>query len=930
MRLRGVAFAAIVGGVFARIWVLVCGSTNPMKGRIANASLTLHYEDGIDGILELIPPWNYWLLCLFGRTDYDYSLDSFALPKTPPQVRLGANCRAMVYGRKLRQGGATCERDARNAITGRCHRPDGHQYHEPEAIEMGIHVTKTEFNRDMKSAPHIHCLLLAVAMGIPTLIGMAAPQPTKLPAEVVVDADKVLFRLSDLMIGANMEDLHYQMVGGIDSQLIHGESFFEPSPTQLAPKCAIIAGFANCGGKVTLDHGELALGPGTRLTSTANAAEASVELSGTGAAGLALCVSPDNADNNWKWYSGYTAEIISKQVVLSRADRANKPREVARAQTNASGWVKLAMRVEANAVCVDVNGTEAIRYTDEQTLQPAFWAIVARDAARFRGVFELNPLLTTPGDAISLRWAKVQTGSATGGFSLDTDGSWCKDSPSQTITFNGGNGEWGIDNAGLKRWGIDLVAGKPYEGFIRVKATRPTDLWVSLRAEDGRVLAEENLVANGTYPKIRFSLTPSANAARGRFAITLKKPGSVTLGYVFLQPGEWGRYKGLPIRKDLAEALLAQGIRVLRFNGGMIEVPGYRWRNLRRPRDERAPYDGFYDRYCSSGFGPAEAVAFGKAAGITVIPGLNIEETPEEFADFAATCHPAYLQVANESAFNKEYVEKFKRVAEAVWKIAPDTRLVTTRTGSDGNALHLELTEFARAHGKPIMFDCHSVSGFGAVRGPVVLARWLQEHAPAPSLVSVGVFEFNDAAFDFQRGLNHALAMNDAHRNGDVIRGIGMPNASQPWGVYQTDWKAVLWTQGNISYTPSKVWLQPAALVDQMIARDWAPDVVACNVVAAPNTLDVFAARTSDGKNLVLRMVNPTGDAISVKLTVRGMRPTGEESTVETLSGDPAGFNTLEAPDRYKPRSERWPMNFKDGEAHFAVPPHTFAMLTIE
>ena len=111
---------------------------------------------------------------------------------------------------------------------------------------------------------------------------------------------------------------------------------------------------------------------------------------------------------------------------------------------------------------------------------------------------------------------------------------------------------------------------------------------------------------------------------QGRFAVTLKQPGRVTLGYAFLQRGDWGRFKGLPVRKELAEALLAQGIRVLRFNGGMIEVPGYRWRNLRGPRDERAPYDGFYDRYCSSGFGPLEAVAFGSGRA-----KVHIEKAPE-------------------------------------------------------------------------------------------------------------------------------------------------------------------------------------------------------------------------------------------------------------------------------------------------------------
>jgi hypothetical protein len=87
------------------VWLLICGNTNPMQGRIANAIITFRYADGSEEQLELIPPLNFWSLSRFGSVDYDYKLDGFALPKEPPlQVQLGANCRAMVYGRKLRKG----------------------------------------------------------------------------------------------------------------------------------------------------------------------------------------------------------------------------------------------------------------------------------------------------------------------------------------------------------------------------------------------------------------------------------------------------------------------------------------------------------------------------------------------------------------------------------------------------------------------------------------------------------------------------------------------------------------------------------------------------------------------------------------------------------------------------------------------------------
>ncbi len=86
-------------------WLLVCGSTNPMEVRIANAVLRFEYADGVKEELELVNPMNFWSLCPFEFSDYDYAIEGFSLPKVPPsQVQLGTNCRAMVYGWKLRPG----------------------------------------------------------------------------------------------------------------------------------------------------------------------------------------------------------------------------------------------------------------------------------------------------------------------------------------------------------------------------------------------------------------------------------------------------------------------------------------------------------------------------------------------------------------------------------------------------------------------------------------------------------------------------------------------------------------------------------------------------------------------------------------------------------------------------------------------------------
>jgi hypothetical protein len=87
------------------VWLLVAGSTNPMQVGIANAVLRFAYADGVAEELELVNPRNFWSLSTFVQADYNYVTDAFALPREPPsKVQLGTNCRAMVYGWKLRPG----------------------------------------------------------------------------------------------------------------------------------------------------------------------------------------------------------------------------------------------------------------------------------------------------------------------------------------------------------------------------------------------------------------------------------------------------------------------------------------------------------------------------------------------------------------------------------------------------------------------------------------------------------------------------------------------------------------------------------------------------------------------------------------------------------------------------------------------------------
>ncbi len=142
-------------------------------------------------------------------------------------------------------------------------------------------------------------------------------------------------------------------------------------------------------------------------------------------------------------------------------------------------------------------------------------------------------------------WDGVMEGTAAGACTLEATNVFVG-AQSQQITYTGGTGEWGIANRSLNRWGMNFVAGNEYDGCLDVRADQPVAVTVSLESQDGAsVYASQDLkVTSNTWEHVKFSLTPTNGDGNGRFVIGLKQPGSVQVGYAFLEPGTWGLYQG--------------------------------------------------------------------------------------------------------------------------------------------------------------------------------------------------------------------------------------------------------------------------------------------------------------------------------------------------------------------------------------------------
>ncbi|MCX7013116.1 MAG: hypothetical protein NTW86_11270 [Candidatus Sumerlaeota bacterium] len=553
--------------------------------------------------------------------------------------------------------------------------------------------------------------------------------------------------------------------------------------------------------------------------------------------------------------------------------------------------------------------------------------------------------LATGDEQVSRHWRKVRSGSAAGSLQLVRQGAFTG-RQAQRIAFRSGLGELGIDNAGLFRWGINLVGGKPYEGILRIQSDTARQVFVSLRGEGGEALAEQALSLDarpGEYQRLAFTLTPKASDPRGRFALTLKQPGEITVDFAFLQAGEWGRFDGLPVRKDLAEAMIGMGVKTMRYNGSMVNkcIEGaqrYKWKQMIGPRDERQPYHGFFDPYSSHGFSVFEFMDFCEAAGIYPLFGLRIDETEQDMADLVEYClggaetewgarriangHPRpyflkAIQIGNEQTPNAEYVKRVEALGAAIWSKSRDVDVVLScnvgrwlsaedsdKGAAGGAALFLanmiEMARWAREQGQEAKFvlDSHYLSALDhADRGlPAHIGLPLND-AIAKALPGFNLrlwpMEENGDRYDWERGLAHAHNLNTMNRMPPCLERAGVANTFQAWEMN------LFWDQGRIHYTPSQVFFQPSYYVDRMFGDEWLPLVVQAE--SSEPTVDATAKKDREGKTLTIYLVNTDKAAATVSLDVAGFAPVRTE-VARIRAADLTDHNTPQEPERVATR----------------------------
>jgi hypothetical protein len=798
-------------------------------------------------------------------------------------------------------------------------------------------------------------------------------------AMIRVDAGAAGKPVSRLLAGACIEDVNHEIYGGIYSQMIFGESFQEPSIA------SAVANFAVAGGEWTAKDGELlgGAGAGPKLVSSTvqpfTSGEVGVEvyLPGSQAGNAGLIVRVNRAREGADEFDGYEIAIHAdrKVVMLGRHQHNFKMLKEAPCNVVPNRWIKLAAKLGEKSIEVLVDGQSVLTFEDSRPLKaggiglrqwqrPARYRILWVKTGDNRVELPFTP--NTDAQAVSGMWSPVTTEPAKLVASIER-GEPFVGAQSQRLSMAGGEGEAGIANRGLNHQGMSFVAGKAYEGYLWLRAEHPVEVFASLEKSEGlKQLAEQRLHVEGQgWHRYEFQLTPRESAMGGSFAIRLKSPGaSVLVGHAFLQPGAWGRYKDLPLRRDVVGGLLDQGVTVFRYGGSMVNAPEYRWKKMIGPRDRRPPYKGTWYPYSTNGWGILDFLNLCEAADFTGVPDFNIDESPQDMADFieyandapdtkwggarAADGHPAsyqlkYLELGNEERVDEVYFRKFAALATAIWAKDPSITLVVGDfaynrrivdpmkiSGADSRiatmASHKKILELAKQHDREVWFDVHINTDQPQ---PSASLKALPSYIDALDKLADGarhkavVFELNAGNPRQRRALGNAMAIGTLARDARLPMVLSA-NCLQPDGQNDNGWD-----QGLLFLNPSKVWLQPPGYVTQMIARSYRPLVVPVKVDNADD-LDVTAMRSQDGKSVVLRVVNLSAAAPSTQIQLDGFVPSNSEAKVVELAAPLDAVNIASDTANVSPTERTWQHGLLKGPASYIFPPHSFTVISIE
>eukprot|EP00048_Salpingoeca_helianthica_P022073 m.16259 g.16259 ORF g.16259 m.16259 type:complete len:806 (-) comp6848_c0_seq2:62-2479(-) len=493
----------------------------------------------------------------------------------------------------------------------------------------------------------------------------------------------------------------------------------------------------------------------------------------------------------------------------------------------------------------------------------------------------------------------------------------------------------GVANRGLGNEGLVFQKNRVYEGYLYAISRTPTTLIVQLQDYiNNQVLATTSIFVSSeaaTWTRFDFELTTtgattcegirasdypevdcrnSKSAAHpcircgGQIVVLASGTSNVWINYVFVQPGDWGRFAGLPVLLDTVTWLQRMGVTAIRQGGTFTIDEYYVWKHWRGPAQNRSSLGAQWGASLISGWGPFEMIDLCNAAGFEPIITTSAKADPQDYADLveylfgdATTMwggirgsdgHPApyrakYFEIGNEE-YPVHWVDQVTAMEEKLVELGMGGQFTYLFPDNGGpNAV-----DAARAEklglGDRLVSDIHVGAGGAMAEAEALFQRNPSYHQGAVNC------ETNSGTHDFKRALDEAADLNIFfNTNEPRMRARTASFCTERSGHFDA------FDQGLIFFLPNMTWGQPPFYVHEMISSTWQPFAINFSVTPQSNTVSVSAAVSGDGKSLVVRYVN-YGGPDSVTLRVVGMAVDPTVKVLQIQSDNLRAENTAAAP----------------------------------
>ncbi|MGN6724962.1 MAG: alpha-L-arabinofuranosidase C-terminal domain-containing protein, partial [Tepidisphaeraceae bacterium] len=497
---------------------------------------------------------------------------------------------------------------------------------------------------------------------------------------------------------------------------------------------------------------------------------------------------------------------------------------------------------------------------------------------------------------------------------------------------------------------------------------------LSLQSSDGRTIYARAQVNGLTASWKKFeadlktsdSITPTADA---RYALTIDRPGAVSLSFVSLFPPTYNhRPNGL--RQDLMQMLVDLKPKFLRFPGGNYVEGGsfatrFDWKKTIGPVEERPGHPGCWGYRSSDGMGLLEFLEWTQDMGaepvLAVFAGYTldkkyveagpelqpyVDEALEEIEyvtggpettwgrQRAKDGHPEpfklrYVEIGNEDFFDQSgsYDKRFAQFYDAIKAKHPELKIISTIGNEHPKAIQV-------ASRVPDVVDEHyyrSADEFMRI-SPTFYEKYSREKRPEifvgewASYPDARIKPWTPAAKKLPPTPNMKAALGDAcfmaamERNADLV--IMQCYAPLLVNVNAGAWQ---WGPDLIGYDALRAFGSPSYYAIKMFNTHLGNERLA--LTHADTSVQASATRDSEHGVIYLKLVNPDSKPATVQIDLKdaaGLQPTAQ---VLTLSGPSSATNSIDHPKTIVPAEST--LNGVSPHFSFTVKPESICVISI-